>query len=252
MQEIIKQGKLTFICEEESGLCRVSACEKDATEIEIPFEVNGMNVISICAHAFEDCTELVSLKLPDLPEELYFERDGLELIGSYAFSGCSKLKEIEIPDTVGTIERGAFYGCDELERVTILRRCYIGDYAFARCRSLKEISPLPYVSEGMFSQCESLSEIAFLPKVKMIEEDAFEHTALEQVVIPKTIKNIGKLAFRSCYNLKTVTFEDPEGWWWKCRYNDEEYPLDLSSPEKNAKTLSRMDFDDGVSYWYKK
>ena len=62
----------------------------------------------------------------------------------------------------------------------------------------------------------------------------------------------GSLAFRSCYGLKRVTFENPEGWYWTCVYNDTDYDLDLSNPEKNAEMLSTMDFDDGCGGWFRK
>ena len=251
MEKIVKLGKLTFICNDDDTYL-VSACDKDATEVEIPTRVNNIAVTGICAHAFEDCTMLEKIVFPEFDEELYYDDKEFKTIGAYAFSGCSSLKSVEIPDTVFIIERGIFYSCTALESIILPRNCYISPYAFAHCSSLKELSPIPWASEGMLSHCKALGEITLLPSLKEIDEDAFEHTGLVEITIPKNVKHIGQLAFRSCYNLKSVTFEDPEKWYWKCRYDDEIRPLDLSSPEKNAQMLSRMDFDDGVSYWFKK
>ena len=254
----IKYGPLTLKLDEEAsepGYC-VTACEKDAVEVEIPLRVGEYNVISIGESAFEDCTELISVVFP-VPEDPMARWDmdekWLSEIGEYAFSGCTSLITVDIPDTVGTIARGAFHNCRSLVAVTFDYWTYIGSYAFSGCSSLVSISELHYVSEGILQDCTSLVSVTIGESCSEIDEDAFEHCeALRRVVIPSSVKRIERLAFRGCRALTRVTFEEPKGWYSKSSYHDREVELNLTDPAQNARWLSGMDFDDGILAWYRK
>ena len=55
----------------------------------------------------------------------------LSSIGSFAFSGCSALSEVKLPDTLYGIDGGAFYNCKALTEITLPENLnYIGQYAF--------------------------------------------------------------------------------------------------------------------------
>ena len=61
----------------------------------------------------------------------------LTRIGAEAFSGCTRLNHIEIPDTVVEIADYAFYNCISLTQITLpvnIRRIGVG--AFKGCISL--------------------------------------------------------------------------------------------------------------------
>lgn len=45
--------------------------------------------------------------------------DGVTSIGSNAFSGCTKLKNLTLPSKVKSIGSNAFYGCKNLKKITI-------------------------------------------------------------------------------------------------------------------------------------
>ena len=86
-----------------------------------------------------------------------------------------------------------------------------------------------------------------------IEDDAFEHCdGLTEIHFPQTLRRIGDLAFRGCRGLRRVSFAEKEGWYVTCRYHDSEDALDLSDPERNARLLVQVDFDDGPNGWYRK
>jgi type II secretory pathway pseudopilin PulG len=93
-------------------------------------------------YAFYGCSQLTTVSFPT--NVLFY----LE-IGSRAFQGCSKLKEINFSDIVHTISDYAFYGCTSLKKIKLpyteehwgTGEYYpiIRDYAFANCTSLVEI-----------------------------------------------------------------------------------------------------------------
>ena len=62
-------------------------------------------------------------------------------IGSYAFSDCSGLTSITIPNSVTSIGAGAFYWCTDLTSITIPDSVTsIGNNAFSGCSGLTSIT----------------------------------------------------------------------------------------------------------------
>ena len=75
-------------------------------------------------------------------------------IGNYAFSGCTGLTSITIPDSVTSIGEQAFYGCSGLTSVTIGNSVTsIGDYAFFECTGLTDIK-----FNGTITQWKAISK----------------------------------------------------------------------------------------------
>jgi len=69
------------------------------------------HIRNIGAYAFENC---VNVSIVNFPSDSF-----CEVIGVGAFSGCTKLQRVTIPDSVKVIRGGAFSGCSELFDVTI-------------------------------------------------------------------------------------------------------------------------------------
>ena len=67
------------------------------------------NYTSIGSSAFEDCSSLTSITIPD----------SVTSIGSSAFRGCSSLTSVTIPNSVTSIGSSAFSGCSSLESMTL-------------------------------------------------------------------------------------------------------------------------------------
>ena len=87
----------------------------------IPSEIDGKRVTQIGYDAFNDCTELTSITIPD----------GVTIIGNSAFSDCTSLETVTIPNSVTQIYTRAFYNCTSLKEVTIPASVTdIGDEAF--------------------------------------------------------------------------------------------------------------------------
>ena len=76
----------------------------------IPVTQNGYKVTAIAALAFQDCSKLTSVVIPE----------GVTTIGRQAFLNCSGLTSITLPSTVTSIAEGAFVGCTNLTKITML------------------------------------------------------------------------------------------------------------------------------------
>ena len=108
-------------------------------------------------------------------------------IGCWAFSGCSALKNITIPESVTSIGKYAFNSCVNLTSIDIP-------------------SSVTSIGEGAFSQCASLRNITIPDSVTFIDENAFaECIGLESIVLPASITKISKAVFWCCFELKNVT-----------------------------------------------
>ena len=95
----------------------------------VPSGLRSVTVIGgdIARNAFENCSMLTSVTLPDSGSSL----------GAGAFSGCGALTSITIPDGVTVISWNTFSGCSALTSVTIPGSVTsIGDYAFSGCDAL--------------------------------------------------------------------------------------------------------------------
>lgn len=104
-----------------------------------------------------------------------------------AFSGCSSLTSISIPEGVTEIWDDAFCDCSSLTSISLPNSLsFIGTWAFSFCTSLTSIS-LP---EGLTS----------------IDWWAFGGcTSLTSISIPESVTNIGWWVFEACSSLSSVT-----------------------------------------------
>ena len=138
----------------------------------------------------------------------YFTR--LHLIGKQAFSGCTRLTAVNIPNCVTSIGNSAFEDCDGLTAVNIPNSVTsIGNSAFEDCTRLTAVNipnSVTSIGDRVFYRCKELSEVAIPNSVTSIGEQAFSGCrGLTSVIIPNSVTTIGSHAFSECSGLASVS-----------------------------------------------
>ena len=179
----------------------------------IPSEINGKQVTGIGGQAFEGCTGLENITIPDSVTEI-----GLE-----AFSGCTSLTNITIPDSVTEIGSSAFSGCSSLTAIDV----EVGNNNYTSVngvlfnkgktelicypagktdKSYNIPNSVTSIGYSAFINCTSITSITIPDSVTSIDSSAFGGcSSLKSITIPNSVTSIGYYAFYGCTSLTSVT-----------------------------------------------
>ena len=125
-------------------------------------------------------------------------------IGNHAFSACSSLENVEIPNSVTSIEKYVFEGCEALRYNEYDNGLYLGNkenpYAFLiKIKSTDMISctikeTCKCIGERAFEGCWALTNLHIRyehPEELKIHEDAFRNSNIKNctLYVPKWTEN---------------------------------------------------------------
>ena len=118
---------------------------------------------------------------------------------SNAFQGCTNLWEITLPDNLSTIGDAAFANCKSLNSIILPENIVsIGDSSFISCPLSNITIPINTTKVGAsaFRNCSKLGQIKILGNIETIDEHAFENCfSLQGIELPQSITTIGISAF---------------------------------------------------------
>ncbi len=148
-------------------------------------------------------------------------------LGSYFFSGLTKMKNITLPDTVEEIGERCFYNTSALEKFDCPANLLYIDYRGFYGSGITE-----------FNNNEILYSIG--------EEAFMQCTKLTEVTIPGSVKNIGKFPYRNCHKLKKLIVGEGithiESLIW------ETTPLDELVIPSTVTSMSLLNFNHGAKF----
>jgi archaellum component FlaG (FlaF/FlaG flagellin family) len=125
---------LTWVVNGDGISITITDCDTAASgALVIPEILEGKAVTSIGNQAFQGCTNLASIELPD----------SLTSLGNYAFLDCTSLANITLPDSVTSIGNYAFYQCTSLASINVPASVIsIGHGAFKNAGILEHVNML--------------------------------------------------------------------------------------------------------------
>ena len=131
---------------------------------------------------------------------------------SNAFQGCTNLWEITLPDNLSTIGDAAFANCKSLNSIILPENIVsIGDSSFYQSPLSNITIPINTTKVGAsaFRNCSKLGQIKILGNIETIDEHAFENCfSLQGIELPQSITTIGISAFKNCTSLQSVIFAE--------------------------------------------
>ena len=230
---------------------------KDLTTIDIPSSVssigdyafegcNGLTsivlpptVTSVGSRAFSNCTGLVKSAYPNKINNPFsdgwdcsYNPDGAIVEDGWVY-GSNKESiyyaplnlegEYVVPESVSSIENGAFAHCKDLTTIVIPSSISsIGDYAFYDCSGLimadfssidhlcsiefgNELSNPIYYTEKLYINGEEVKEVNIPDGLTSISYTFSGCSGLTSITIPESVTSIGAYTFYGCNGLTSIT-----------------------------------------------
>lgn len=193
---------------ETGELSEAAVSPRPTGGVVIPSSLGGYPVTGIGEYAFESCTDMTDVEIPESVVSIHAE----------AFGGCEGLANVEIPRNVMYIDVTAFGFCyrftvDPANAVYSSRNGLLlskdGRTLVRGVNGDVEIpSSVTEIGDSAFDGCPLLESVTIPDGVLDIGAYAFCCCdGLENILIPQSVTNIGTRAFGSCYNLRSFAVD---------------------------------------------
>lgn len=197
----------------EDGTLEITNYKGKQTEVAVPQKIGKDTVASIGEGAFSGLRYL-SKRISD--EVCRFRQESVTKItlpetiteiGAYAFSCCSALKDVNIPEGVKVIRSNTFCntGIKTLSLPESVER--LCDYALASVNYKEVYLPhgLTEIGKSAFQMCHDIERIEIPARVREILQGTFwQCDRLREVVLHEGIEAIKARAFWNCPALETI------------------------------------------------
>ncbi len=172
----------------------ITDCDYEASgDLIIPESIDGVPVTSIGSWAFSSCTSLASLTIPD----------SVTFIGDWNFSGCTNLYSIKVTETNENYcsISGVLFDKNATKLIKYPAGKMDDEYYIP--------DSVTSIGRGAFSDCTSLASVTIPDCVTSIGNSAFSGcTNLSSITIPDGVENIEGYAFNKCKSLESITIPD--------------------------------------------
>jgi len=126
-----------------------------------------------------------------------------DVIGRYAFLGCSGLTSLTLPAGITSIGDDTFSGCSGLTSLTLPAGItYIGQGAFGGCSGLTSLTlpaGITSIVDDTFSGCSGLTSLTLPAGITEIGDGTFSGcSGLTSLTLPAGITKLGYAAFCTC------------------------------------------------------
>ncbi len=160
---------------------------------------------------------IISQTAKHIPEQVFYGAvitgritmlPGVETICPNAFY-MSTMSEITIPETVTTIGAYAFAYCTSLEKAVFSAvNCNSARCVFYGCSNLNEVTISDGVKQipGAMFKDTDIDSIVLPESITAIGSEAFNSIKLKSIVVPENVTFIGAGAFADCTELERVDF----------------------------------------------
>ena len=177
----------------DDGTAEITGYNGNDKNLTIPDQLDGHPVAAIGDSAFSFCSSLTSVSIPDSVTE----------IGANPFSYCDNLTKIIVsPDhpSLAVID-GVLFSKPDKRLI-----CYP---AGKQGTAYQIPSGIQIIGEDAFYECSSLTSVSIPDSVTAIGDDAFSFcSSLASASIPDSVAAIGNSAFSFCSSLTSVSIPD--------------------------------------------
>ncbi|MHC1785781.1 MAG: leucine-rich repeat protein [Christensenellales bacterium] len=138
------------------------------------------------------------------PENQFTVPDGVKTIGEDAFAGALYLGALTLPNSVTTVEAGAFNGSDlnSIHLPNSITSIGAGAFGYTQLTAIDLPDQIRNIPVNTFNSCRNLSSVTIPAGVVSIEYGAFQNcVSLQQAHIPASVTSIEENVFSGCDNL---------------------------------------------------